>query len=70
MIQHGRLETAKRLQKVGWAICRYAQRIERCCAQPSPEHEASAREQLTKLQQQFDSFRFAKLEWKRAVKKL
>ena len=69
MIHHGRLETAKRLQKLGWAITRYGQHIEKCCHAPSPEHEAAARKQLEKMQQQYDSFRFAKLEWKRVVAK-
>ena len=62
MIHHGRLETAKRLQRVGWCLTRYAQYIETCCNQPSAKHEKAAHAQLVKLQQAYDAFRFAKLE--------
>lgn len=42
MPNNARLDAARRLQKFGWAITRYGQRIERCCLNPSAEHEKSA----------------------------
>lgn len=37
-----RLEAAKRLQELGWALVRYGQRVERCCKHPGPDHEHAA----------------------------
>lgn len=61
-----RVTAAKRLEEFGWALIRYARRIERCCASPSEAHESAARlwkdraiERLANFRAKRDAFRNA-----------
>lgn len=61
-----RVTAAKRLEEFGWALIRYARRIERCCSSPSEAHEAAAQlwkdraiERLATFRAKRDAFRSA-----------
>lgn len=52
-----RATAAKRLEEFGWALIRYARRIERCCASPSESHEAAAASWFARAHERMEKFR-------------
>lgn len=55
-----RTAAAKRLEEFGWALIRYARRIERCCVSPSGQHEDAAQLWKTRAIERMARFRAAR----------
>lgn len=55
-----RRQAAKRLEEFGWALIRYARRIERCCASPGEAHESAAQLWKTRALERMARFRSAR----------
>lgn len=52
-----RLEAARQLERVGWCVVRYAQRVQRACEEPSVEHEESAKRSLLRFRELWAAFK-------------
>lgn len=59
-----RATAAAALEKLGWSLIRYSQRIRREIAKPSPEHCAASRTAYEKAVAQMKAFSFARKQWR------
>lgn len=61
-----RVAAAKRLEEFGWALIRYARRVERCCASPSVAHESAAGLWKARATERLAKFRMARDDYRSA----
>lgn len=62
--QHQRSEAAKKLESLGWALIRYARRIQRCVEVPEePKYERSAEQWIDEGRQWLREFAVARREY-------